>query len=206
MSHRTLKQFRRTCDHWNVVAKQLSSYVCVGILPSPTELRWFCFSLIDHLKLIGCCDFHLKLDIRCSARRGAFSLTSAMVRVASRALVPFIQKRVFCGVSSEVGTLSHWLVGQRLDTKSNLCPISVKALSNVCPITGKVQGLSSQVQDLSNGCLESVEFLSNSKVLGQSSDMEIQELSRHCPIKLSESAVSEFELGQTLDVDHICRL
>ena len=32
------------------------------------------------------------------------------------------------------GTPVPWMVGQRLDTKSNHCLISVQALSNVCPI------------------------------------------------------------------------
>ena len=75
------------------------------------------------------------------------------------------------------GTTDHWLVGQRLDTKSNLCPKSVKSLSNVCRKTGKVQGLS-------NGCLESVKCLSNAKALGQSLDMEIQGLSRQYQMEI----------------------
>ena len=33
-----------------------------------------------------------------------------------------------------IGTGNHWLVGQRLDVKSDVCPISVKPLSNLCPI------------------------------------------------------------------------
>ena len=35
---------------------------------------------------------------------------------------------------AESGTGNHWLVGQRLDVKSIICPISVKPLSNLCPI------------------------------------------------------------------------
>ena len=77
------------------------------------------------------------------------------------------------------------VVGQTVDRKSSVCPNSVKNLSKVCPIFGKVQALSSQVQGLSSGCLESVEFLSNSKALGQSLDMEIQDLSRHCLINIT---------------------
>ena len=85
-----------------------------------------------------------------------------------------------------VGTPHHWLVGQRLDTKSNLCPKSVKSLSNVCQKTGKVQGLSSQVQGLSNGCQKSVEFLFNQIGLGQSLDMEIQGLSRQYQMEICQ--------------------
>ena len=44
------------------------------------------------------------------------------------------------------GTCYQWLVGQRLDVKSNVCPISVKILSNVCPIGCKVRGLSRPCQ------------------------------------------------------------
>ena len=77
------------------------------------------------------------------------------------------------------------VVGQTVDRKSSVCPNSVKTLSKLCPISGKVQALSSQVQGLSSNCLESVEFLSNSKALGQSLDMEIQDLSRHCLIKIT---------------------
>ena len=99
------------------------------------------------------------------------------------------QNRADSGMSKIIvhptGTPSQWLVGQRLVTKSNLCPNSVKTLSNICILERKVQVLSSQVQGVSSGCLESVEFLSYSKAFGQSLDMEIQDLSRHCPIKIT---------------------
>ena len=55
-------------------------------------------------------------------------------------------------MSSQMGTSYHWLAGQTLDKKSNLCPKSVKALSNVCPVSRKVQGVSRRVMgpELSN--------------------------------------------------------
>ena len=68
------------------------------------------------------------------------------------------------------------VVGQSLDEKSSLCPISVKTLSNVCPMTCKVQGLSSC-------CPQSVEILSKPEVTWQTLDMEIQYLSRLCPLE-----------------------
>ena len=53
-------------------------------------------------------------------------------------------------------TSDQWLVGQRLDAKSNLRPSPVQFMSNACPKKGLVVGLSrpgpSTVQALSNVC------------------------------------------------------
>ena len=67
-------------------------------------------------------------------------------------------------------------VGQTLDTKSSLCPMSVRILSKVCPMEEKVQGLSSR-------CLTDVEILSKSIIFGQRLDKKIQHLSTGCPME-----------------------
>ena len=76
--------------------------MCVGVIGRIhlVSQRRVCLLLINNLQLIGCRDFHLELDIE-----GPFSLTFAMVRVVttvSRALLPFLQKRTFPGISSQV--------------------------------------------------------------------------------------------------------
>ena len=67
-------------------------------------------------------------------------------------------------------------VGQTLDTKSSLSPMSVCILSRVCPMDKKVQSLSSR-------CLIDVEILSRLMVFGQILDKKIQHLSKDCPIE-----------------------
>ena len=94
------------------------------------------------------------------------------------------------------GTLSHWLVGQRLDVKSNLCPISVQTLSGVCPISGKVQSLSNQVQGLSKACRVPVQFRGSWTVIGHGHPVFIQTLSK---IKSSKTRFSDF--GHSMDKD-----
>ena len=60
-------------------------------------------------------------------------------------------------IARNLGAPQRRVVGQSLDEKSSLCPISVQTLSNVCPMTCKVQGLSSR-------CPQSVEILSKPEV------------------------------------------
>ena len=74
------------------------------------------------------------------------------------------------------GASRRWLVGQRLDSKSKLCPNIVQYTSKVCPIPVKVQGLSSpcptistHVQTLSNVCQDPVQ----TKFFGQTLDAKI---------------------------------
>ena len=54
------------------------------------------------------------------------------------------------------GTTCRWLVGQRLDAKSNVCPTTVQSTSIDCPKTGHVESLSRHSPDtvraLSNLC------------------------------------------------------
>ena len=90
------------------------------------------------------------------------------------------------GGRGKVGAGHQWLVGQGLDMKSKLCPDFVQSLSRLCPSESKVQGLSNpcltmcrHVQSLSKTCTHPVQ----SKVVGQTLDMKIQDLSRNCPIK-----------------------
>ena len=74
-------------------------------------------------------------------------------------------------------TMGGWTaVGQTLDTKSSLSPMSVCILSRVCPMDKKVQSLSSR-------CLIDVEILSRLMVFGQILDKKIQHLSKDCPIE-----------------------
>ena len=98
-----------------------------------------------------------------------------------------------------MGTPSHWLVGQGLDTKSNVCPISVQTLSNVCPIDGKVQGMSSQIQSLSRVCKDPVQFKGSWTVIGHGNQGYVQTLSKR--ILLDCISLLWTMTGQTLDLD-----
>ena len=97
------------------------------------------------------------------------------------------------------GTPSHWLVGQGLDTKSNVCPISVQTLSNVCPIDGKVQGMSSQIQSLSRVGRDPVQFKGSWTVIGHGNQGYVQTLSKR--ILLDCISLLWTMTGQTLDLD-----
>ena len=109
-------------------------------------------------------------------------------------MLPFKKSTV-----ENVGTPSHWLVGQGLDTKSNVCPISVQTLSNVCPIDGKVQDMSSQIQSLSRVCRDPVQFKGSWTVIGHGNQGYVQTLSKR--ILLDCISLLWTMTGQTLDRD-----
>ena len=100
--------------------------------------------------------------------------------------------------SNPKGTPCERLVGQRLDEKSNPCPISVKPLSNACPIGHQIQGLSS-------ACQKSVKFWSALNL----SDKDWIQKSNVCPkiCPINDSANNRFlyltKSGQTLEVDNL---
>ena len=95
-------------------------------------------------------------------------------------------------------------LGQRLDGKSILCPMSVKTLSNACPCTRFVN-------TLSNRGTMSVRTLSKSPAFGQRLDKEIQCLSRLCQRGSSNLTINSWldkvwtnsGCGQTLDISSI---
>ena len=121
-----------------------------------------------------------------------------------------VQGPLFGRFKSFWGASRRWLVGQRLDSKSKLCPNIVQYTSKVCPIPVKVQGLSSpcptistHVQTLSNVCQDPVQ----TKFFGQTLDAKIQDLSRLCPMKCEERVQyttvdklqTNFGLGHSVD-------
>ena len=62
-------------------------------------------------------------------------------------------------------------------------PISVQCLSKPCPMSVQSQKKYKVCPIKYRICPKSVEYLSNSETLGQRLDIEIQHLSRHCPMK-----------------------
>ena len=66
---------------------------------------------------------------------------------------------------TEIGTPHQWLVGQRLDVKSSLCPVLAQAMPNVGPKKGLLQGLSSR-------CSTPVKSLSSLIQFGQTLDIK----------------------------------
>ena len=95
-------------------------------------------------------------------------------------------------------------LGQGLDVKSNLCPMSVKTLSNFCPCTRFVR-------ILSNRKTMSVKTLSKAPDFGQWLDKEIQGLSRLCQVWFSNLTINSWLdkvwtnsiCGQTLAIGSI---
>ena len=95
-------------------------------------------------------------------------------------------------------------LGQGLDVKSNLCPMSVKTLSNFCPCTRFVR-------ILSNRKTMSVKTLSKAPDVGQWLDKEIQGLSRLCQVWSSNLTIiawldkvwTNSGCRQTLDISSI---
>ena len=96
--------------------------------------------------------------------------------------------------STLLGTGYRWVVGQRLDAKSNLRPMSVQTLSNVCPISGKVHSLSNQVQGLSKVCRNPVQVRGSWTEIGHRNPAFNQTLSNK---RMKET--SNFSIGLSLD-------
>ena len=63
-------------------------------------------------------------------------------------------------------------------------PISVQCLSKPCPMSVQSQEKYKVCPIKYRICPKSVEYLSNSETVGQRLDIEIQHLSRHCPMKI----------------------
>ena len=85
----------------------------------------------------------------------------------------------------KLGAPCRWLVGHRLDTKSNLSPISVQTLSNLTSLTSrKVQGMSSPCPKLSKVCRVPVQLKGSWKEIGHGNSGFVQTL--HCTIRTHE--------------------
>ena len=95
----------------------------------------------------------------------------------------------------QIGTPYQWLVGQRLDVKSGLCPVLVQAMPNVCPKEGLLQGLSSR-------CLTPVKSLSSLIQVGQTLDVKplSHPLSFYRPqFTILDKVWTNLQLGQCAD-------
>ena len=67
------------------------------------------------------------------------SLSMAYILDQILELGNFPENLTFKSNERKCGTSVQWLVGQRLDAKSNLCPTPVQSPSNDCPKTGHVE-------------------------------------------------------------------